>query len=49
MVILGKLVDSVSINPVLCTIKLLKLFIVYQESAMMPDVGTTYYLNCRGQ
>ena len=43
MVILGKLLHSVSINPVLSTIKQLRWFIVCQEvamtSAMMPDIG----------
>ena len=42
--ILGKLVHSVSINPVLSTIKLLRWFIICQEAAIM-----TYYPNCTGQ
>ena len=44
MVVLGKLVDSVSINPALSKIKLLRWFIVCQEVAMVPGVGT-YYTN----
>ena len=35
------LVDSVSINPVLPTIKLLKWFIVCQEAAVIPSVAWT--------
>ena len=48
MVVIGKLVHSVRINPVLSTIKLLRLVIVCQEAAMMPYIGT-YYLNYTGQ
>ena len=55
MVILGKLLDSVSVNPVLSTVKLLMGFIALYNQAveakkrcMKPDIGT-YYLNCTGQ
>ena len=41
MVILGKLVHSVSINAVLFTVKLLRWFIVCQETAVTPDVALT--------
>ena len=43
MVILGKLVHSISINPVLSTIKLLRWFIVCQEVTMTPDIGIANY------
>ena len=49
MVFQENLVHSVSINPVLSTINLLMWFIVYQEVAKMPDIGTYYQLNCIGQ
>ena len=47
MVIPGNLVADVlccvSINPVLSTIKLSRWFIVFQEVAEMPDIGTYYW------
>ena len=39
MVILGKLVHPVSINPVFSTIKLLRWFTVCQEASLKPDIG----------
>ena len=39
------LVDSVSINPVLSTIKLLRWFIVCQEEDVMPDVAWEFHLS----
>ena len=57
MVVLGKLLNSVSINPVISTIKLLRGFVALYNQAVeitvkkrcvTPDIGTDYP-NCTSQ